>query len=147
MSHACELPSAAPANEKICNLLKETKIIVIVGLSPKEHRDSHIVGKYMQDKGFKVIPVYPREETILGEKVYRSLDEVKADYENVDIVNIFRKAEDTPPIAKKAINNFPNLKSVWLQETIINEEVMSMCEEAGIIGIQDHCIMVEDKRC
>ena len=148
MSYACELPSSAPADEKICKLLKETKTIVIVGLSPKTHRDSNIVGKYLQDKGFKIIPVYPREETILGQKVYRNLDEVKEDYENEAlIVNIFRKAEDTPPIAKKAISNFPNLKAVWLQETIKNEEVMKMCEEAGIMGIEDKCVMVEDKRC
>ena len=147
MSYACELPSSAPADEKICNLLKETKRIVIVGLSPKEHRDSNIVGKYLQDKGFKIIPIYPREEIILGEKVYRNLDEVKADYEDIDIVNIFRKAEDTPPIAKKAISNFPTLKAVWLQETIKNEEVMNLCKEAGIIGIEDKCVMVEDKRC
>ena len=140
---ACELPSAAKANKKLCEILKRAKTIVVVGLSPKEHRASHQVAKYMQQKGYKIIPVYPREEEILGEKVYRSLDEI--DFE-VDIVDIFRKGEDTPPIVEKAVN-LPGIKCIFLQEGVTNEKSKEIAENAGVFYVEDRCLMVEHKRC
>jgi predicted CoA-binding protein len=140
---ACELPSAAKANKKLCEILKTAKTIVVVGLSPKEHRASHQVAKYMQQKGYKIIPVYPREEEILGEKVYRSLDEI--DFE-VDIVDIFRKGEDTPPIVEKAVK-LPGIKCVFLQEGVTNEKSKEIAENAGVFYVEDRCLMVEHKRC
>jgi predicted CoA-binding protein len=116
--YSCELPLAKKADKKICDVLKTSKTIVVVGLSPKPHRASNQVAKYMQEKGYKIIPVYPREDEILGEKVYRSLDEI--DFE-VDIVDIFRKSEDTPPIVEKAVK-LPGVKCVFLQEGIKNEK-------------------------
>jgi predicted CoA-binding protein len=141
--NACELPSANKADKKLCEVLKESKVIVVVGLSPKEHRASHQVAKYMQEKGYKIVPVYPREEKILGEKVYRSLDEI--DFE-VDIVDIFRKSEDTPPIVQKAVK-LPGVKCIFLQEGIKNEESKKIAKEAGIFYVEDKCLMVEHKRC
>ena len=114
MSVACELPSAGKRDEKLCKMLADTKIMAVVGLSPKPHRDSNIVAKYFQDKGVKIIPVYPREETILGEKVYRDLKDIP---EKVDMVVVFRKGEDTPPIAEKAVK---------IKATIINEYFFSI---------------------
>jgi predicted CoA-binding protein len=140
---ACELPSASSANKELCKILKSSKVIVVVGLSPKEHRASNQVAKYMQEKGYKIVPVYPREEFILGEKVYRSLDEI--DFE-VDIVDIFRKGEDTPPIVEKAIK-LPGIKCVFLQEGVKNEKSKEIAQKAGIFYIEDTCIMVEHKRC
>ena len=140
---ACELPSAAKANKKLCEILKRAKTIVVVGLSPKEHRASHQVAKYMQQKGYKIIPVYPREEEILGERVYRSLDEI--DFE-VDIVDIFRKGEDTPPIVEKAVK-LPGIKCVFLQEGVTNEKSKEIAENAGVFYVEDKCLMVEHKRC
>jgi len=140
---ACELPSAAKADKKLCEILKTAKTIVVVGLSPKEHRASHQVAKYMQQKGYKIIPVYPREEEILGEKVYRSLDEI--DFE-VDIVDIFRKGEDTPPIVEKAVK-LPGIKCVFLQEGVTNEKSKEIAENAGVFYVEDKCLMVEHKRC
>jgi predicted CoA-binding protein len=140
---ACELPSASEANKQICDVLKNSKVIVVVGLSPKEHRASNQVARYMQEKGYKIIPVYPREEKILGEKVYRSLDEI--DFE-VDIVDIFRKSEDTPPIVKKAVK-LPGVKCVFLQEGIKNDESKKIADEAGIFYVEDKCLMVEHIRC
>ena len=140
---ACELPSADNANKNICEILKNIKTIAVVGLSPKAHRASNQVAKYMQDKGYKIIPVYPREDEILGEKVYRSLDEI--DFE-VDIVDIFRKSEDTPPIVEKAVK-MPGVKCVFLQEGIKNEESKKTAENAGIFYIEDKCLMVEHIRC
>ncbi|QCT94984.1 CoA-binding protein [Caminibacter mediatlanticus TB-2] len=140
---ACELPSAKKADKKLCEVLKTSKVIVIVGLSPKPHRASHQVAKYLQEKGYKIIPVYPREEKILGERVYRSLDEI--DFE-VDIVDIFRKSEDTPPIVEKAVK-LPGIKCVFLQEGVKNEEAKNIAQKNGIFYVEDKCIMVEHKRC
>jgi predicted CoA-binding protein len=140
---SCELPSAKKADKNLCDLLKNAKTIVVVGLSPKPHRASNQVAKYMQEKGYKIIPVYPREDEILGEKVYRSLDEI--DFE-VDIVDIFRKSEDTPPIVEKAVK-LPGVKCIFLQEGIKNEKSKEIAENAGIFYIEDKCIMVEHMRC
>ena len=140
---SCELPSASNANKKLCDILKKSKVIVVVGLSPKEHRASNQVAKYMQNEGYKIIPVYPREEKILGEKVYRSLDEI--DFE-VDIVDIFRKGEDTPPIVEKAVK-LPGIKCVFLQEGVTNEKSKEIAQNAGVFYIEDKCLMVEHKRC
>ena len=140
--NACELPSAGKKDERLCKMLADTKIMAVVGLSPKEHRDSNIVAKYFQEKGIKIIPVYPREEYILGEKVYRSLDEIP---QKVDMVVVFRKGSDTPPIAKKAVEI--GAKYLWLQETVINDEAIKIATEGGLEAVQDKCSMVEDKRC
>ena len=140
---ACELPGAQKADPKLCEILKNSKTIVVVGLSPKEHRASHQVAKYMQKKGYKRIPVYPREETILGEKVYRSLDEIDFD---VDIVDIFRKSEDTPPIVEKAVK-LPGIKCVFLQEGVVNEKSKEIAKNAGVFYVEDRCLMVEHRRC
>jgi len=140
---SCELPIAKQADENICKILKNAKIIVIVGLSPKPHRASNQVAKYMQEKGYKIIPVYPREDKILGEKVYRSLDEI--DFE-VDIVDIFRKSEDTPEIVEKAVK-LPGVKCIFLQEGIKNEKSKELAKNANIFYVEDKCLMVEHKRC
>jgi len=140
---SCELPSFQKADKNICEVLKTSKIIAVIGLSPKEHRASNQVAKYMQENGYKIIPVYPREETILGEKVYRSLDEI--DFE-VDIVDIFRKSEDTPPIVEKAIK-VPGVKCIFLQEGIKNQKSKEIAQNAGVFYVEDKCIMVEHIRC
>ncbi len=140
---ACELPSKKKANKSICEILKNSKTVVVVGLSPKEHRASNQVAKYMQNEGYKIIPIYPREDKILGEKVYRDLEEI--DFE-VDIVDIFRKSEDTPEIVKKAIN-LKGLKCIFLQEGIKNEISKQIANEANIFYVEDKCIMIEHMRC
>lgn len=140
---ACQLPSSEQAQPELCQLLKESKVIVVVGLSPKPHRASHQVAKYLQEQGYKIVPVYPREEKILGEKVYRSLEEI--DFP-VDIVDIFRKSEDTPPVVEKAVK-VPGVKCIFLQEGIENEEARRIAEEAGKMFYQNDCLMVEHIRC
>ncbi len=142
MSNACELPSARKRDGKLCKMLENTRVMAVVGLSPKEHRDSNIVAKYFQEKGIKIIPIYPREDYILGEKVYRSLDEIP---QKVDMVVVFRKGSDTPPIAKKAVEI--GAKYFWLQETVISEEAMRIATNGGLEAVQDKCTMVEHKRC
>ncbi|NPA55272.1 MAG: CoA-binding protein [Epsilonproteobacteria bacterium] len=142
MNNACELPSIAKKDERLCKMLDDTKTIAIVGLSPKEHRDSNAVARYLQSEGFEIIPVYPREEFILGQKVYRTLDEIP---QKVDMVVVFRKGSDTPPIAHKAAQI--NAKYLWLQEGVVNDETMQIAQEAGITAVQDRCVMIEHKRC
>jgi predicted CoA-binding protein len=96
----------------------------------------------LQSEGFEIIPVYPREEFILGQKVYRTLDEIP---QKVDMVVVFRKGSDTPPIAHKAAQI--NAKYLWLQEGVVNDETMQIAQEAGITAVQDRCVMIEHKRC
>jgi len=140
---ACQLPSAEKPIPELCQILKEAKTIVVVGLSPKPHRASNQVAKYLQEQGYKIVPVYPREEAILGEKVYRSLSEI--DFP-VDIVDIFRKSEDTPPIVEEAVK-LPGVKCIVLQEGIVNEKAKEIAEKAGKFFVQDRCLMVEHIRC
>ena len=140
---ACKLPSKEKANKSICDILKNSKIIVVVGLSPKEHRASNQVAKYMQNEGYKIVPIYPREEEILGEKVYRDLEEI--DF-RVDIVDIFRKSEDTPEVVKKAIN-LKGIKCIFLQEGIKNETSKQIANKANIFYVENKCIMIEHMRC
>ncbi|MEO1942621.1 MAG: CoA-binding protein [Campylobacterales bacterium] len=140
---ACSLPGAEQAKPELCQLLKDAKVIVVVGLSPKSHRASNQVAKYLQEQGYKIVPVYPREEEILGEKVYRSLKEI--DFP-VDIVDIFRKSEDVPPIVEEAIR-LPGVKCIFLQEGIRNELAEQIAKRAGKMFYQDDCLMVEHIRC
>jgi predicted CoA-binding protein len=141
--NACELPNSKNTDKNLCGVLKNAKIIVVVGLSPKEHRASNQVAKYMQENGYKIIPVYPREEKILGERVYRSLDEI--DFE-VDIVDIFRRSEDTPEVVEKAVK-LPGIKCVFLQEGVKNEKSKEIAKGAGVFYVEDRCIMVDHIRC
>ena len=120
-------------------IFKETKTIAIVGLSPKPEKISNRVGKFLKEKGYKIIPIYPKEERILGEKVYRSISEVN---ENIDMVNVFRKSEFIPEIVEEILNR-EDIKTIWLQLGIINNEAMKKAKEKGLNVVQDKCAMVE----
>ncbi len=122
----------------INKLLKYTKTIAVVGLSPKPERASNIVSEYMQSQGYKIIPVYPREEIILGEPVYRNLKDIK---EHVDMVVIFRRSEEVMPVVEEAIKIKP--KAIWMQENIINEEAADIARKNEIDVVMDKCIMKE----
>jgi len=140
---ACQLPFVEQPIPELCKLLNEIEVIAVVGLSPKPHRASHQVAKYLQAQGYKIVPVYPREETILGEKVYRSLEEIPFP---VDIVDIFRKSEETPPIVEQGVK-VPGVKCIFLQEGIINKKAEEIAEKAGKKFYQNRCLMVEHIRC
>ena len=137
----CEFPTVNATNDEIKNILDSNKVIAVVGLSPKEDKDSHKVAKYMQEQGYKIIPIYPKEDTILGEKVYRSLSEVK---QKVDIVNLFRKPAVALDVAQEILKR-DDVKVFWLQKGIVNNEAAKMCEDKGIKVVQNKCIMVEHK--
>lgn len=130
-----------PSDEKIKDLLTQCKTIAVVGLSDKPHRDSYKVAQYLQEHGYRIIPVHPRVKEVLGEKVYKSLSEIP---EKVDLVNVFRKSEETPPVAQESITLKP--KAVWLQLGIVNDEAAKIAAEAGLEFVQDRCIKVEHAR-
>jgi len=137
----CEFPSVNSNKQEIKEIFDSVKTIAVLGLSPDETKDSHRVAKYLQEVGFKIIPVYPKEETILGEKVYRSLAEIPT---NVDMVDIFRKPDALGVIADACISR-GDVKVFWSQKGIVNNEAAKKAQEAGMIVVQSHCSMVEHK--
>jgi uncharacterized protein len=132
------MPQAA-----IRHSLANCKTIAVVGLSPKPHRDSFRVAKYMQDHGFRIVPINPNAHEVLGEKAYASLTEA-AQHERIDMVNCFRNSEDIPPIAAEAIAI--GAKSLWLQIGVVNNAAAKAAQTAGLAVIQDKCLMVEYAR-
>ena len=117
--------------------------IAVVGLSPKPHRDSYRVAKYMQDHGCRIVPINPNATEVLGEKAYASLTEA-AMHERIDMVNCFRNSEDIPPIAAEAIAI--GAKSLWLQMGVVNDVAAQQAQAAGLTVVQDKCLMVEHRQ-
>ncbi len=123
--------------------LADCKTIAVVGLSPKPQRDSFRVAKYMQDHGFRIVPINPNAPEVLGEKAYASLTEA-AQHERIDMVNCFRNAEDIPPIAAEA--SAIGAKSLWLQIGVVNHAAAKQATDAGLVVVQDLCLMVEHRQ-
>jgi hypothetical protein len=127
--------------QQIEDLLTTSRTIAVVGLSPKKNRPSNMVGRYLIDAGFEVIPVNPAQSEILGSVCYPDLAAIP---DKVDIVNIFRKADDVPPIVELAIVS--GVRAVWMQQGIINETAATHARNSGLICIMDLCIKVEHAR-
>lgn len=127
--------------EEIGKILKEYKTIAVVGLSPKEGRPSHQVAKYLKSRGYKIIPVNPNATEIFGKKCYPDLKSIP---ERIDIVDIFRRSEDVPPIVDEAIAI--GIRVVWMQEGIINDEAAERARKAGLEVVMDRCILKEHMR-
>jgi uncharacterized protein len=127
-------------------LIQQYRHIAIVGLSVDQYRPSHFVAIYMQAEGYDIIPINPRYagETILGKRVYASLTEARDAGELIEIVDIFRKAEDTLPIVDEAAHI--GAKVVWLQLGITNPETEEKAHENGLVFVQDRCIKMEHGR-
>ncbi|PYU72333.1 MAG: CoA-binding protein [Acidobacteria bacterium] len=136
------LPGGAEAGaDAILELLKKCKTIAVVGLSSNPMRPSHGVTEYMQGVGYRIIPVNPNETEVLGEKSYARLEDVP---EKIDIVNVFRRAEEVPPVVASAIRI--GAKVVWMQLGIENQEAVEMARAAGLVAIENACILVEHRR-
>ncbi len=112
--------------------------IAVVGFSPKPHRPSHMVGRYLMDAGFVVYPVNPGVNEILGRKSYPDLASIE---ERIDIVDVFRRSADVLPIAEAAVAI--GAKVLWLQQGIINEEAEKLAREAGLKVVMDRCLQVD----
>jgi predicted CoA-binding protein len=130
-------------DREIEDIVKGAKTIAVVGLSPKADRPSFRVASYLQSQGYRIIPVRPGVETILGEKAYPSLSDIPSDVV-IDVVDIFRKSEDVPPVVEEAIKR--NAETVWMQEGIINEEAAQKAEAAGLKVVMDRCMLKEHRR-
>ena len=126
---------------KIREIFENVKTIAIIGLSPNEQKPSFKVASYLQKQGFKIVPIYPKEKSILNEKVYRSLSEVPF---KIDMVDMFRKAEFADTLVDE-IKQRDDIKVLWLQKGIINDQACKRAEEFGLEVIQDRCTMIEHK--
>jgi uncharacterized protein len=122
-------------------ILKENHVIAVVGLSADWYRPSYFAAKYMQEHGYRVIPVNPKYDSILGEKCYRSLRDIP---ERVEIVDIFRKTEDVMPIADDAIAI--RAKVLWQQIGVRNEGAAAKARAAGLEAVLDRCVKIEHGR-
>ncbi|WP_345973423.1 CoA-binding protein [Sulfurimonas diazotrophicus] len=137
----CEFPTVNANNDEIKAMFEATKTIAVLGLSPDESKDSHRVAKYLKEAGYKIVPVYPKEEEILGEKVYRSLAEIPFP---VDMVDIFRKPAALDAVADACIAR-GDVKFFWAQKGIVNNAAAEKAEQAGMKVVQNHCTMVEHR--
>ena len=127
---------------RIAHILKHCRTIAVVGLSPKPHRASFDVARYMQAAGYRIIPVNPNATEVLGEKAYATLLDA-ARHEKIDLVNCFRNSEDIPPIVDDAI--VIAAKAVWMQLGIQNPTAANKAETAGLLVVQDHCIKIDHR--
>jgi len=122
-------------------ILNNYHIIAMVGLSPDPNRPSHRVAKYLINHGYKVIPVNPDTQEILGIRSYSDMSSIP---EPIEIVDIFRRSEEVMPIVDEAIKI--GAKVVWMQEGVINEEAALRAQDAGLLVVMDRCMLKEHKR-
>ncbi len=137
----CEFPTVNATNDEIKSIFDEVRTIAVLGLSPDSTKDSYRVAEYLKNEGYTIIPIYPKEETILGEKVYRSLADIPF---AVDMVNIFRKPDALGPIAEACAER-GDVKVFWAQKGIVNNEAAEYAKNAGMKVVQNHCSMVEHR--
>lgn len=129
--------------DPLLDMFRGLKTIAVVGLSPKPDRASFRVTSYMQKAGYRIIPIRPGGGKILGETCYDSLADLPEGLK-IDLVDVFRRSEDTPPIAQAAVAI--GARGFWLQSGILNDQAMALVRAAGLVGVQDRCLMVEHRR-
>jgi predicted CoA-binding protein len=132
-----------PEDRELQALLGDARTIAVVGLSSRPDRPSLDVARYLQEHGYRIVPVNPNETEVLGQPAYPSLLELPDDLE-VDVVDVFRRAEDTPEIARQAVRI--GAKALWLQSGIVNEEAYRIASDAGLDVIMGVCIRTTRKR-
>jgi len=122
-------------------ILRECRTVAVVGLSPEWHRPSHFAAKYLQEHGYRVIPVNPRTDKILGERCYASLLEIP---ERVDMVDVFRRSADVLPIAQQAVQI--KARCLWQQIGVVNLEADKLARASGLDSVMDRCVKIEHAR-
>ena len=132
-----------PADRELRALLGAARTIAVVGLSSKTWRPSNEVASYLRAKGYRIVPVNPNETEALGERSYPSLRDIPEGVP-IDIVDVFRRAEETPAVARDAVTI--GAKALWLQEGIVNDEAGRIAAEAGLAVVMGVCIKVERER-
>lgn len=131
------------SDDAIRRILDATRTIAVVGLSSKPDRPSHDVAAYLQRAGYRIVPVNPRETEVLGEPAYATLRDIPADLP-IDLVDVFRRAEETPEVAREAVAI--GARTLWLQLGIANDEARAIAEDAGLTVIMDRCLKVDHRR-
>jgi predicted CoA-binding protein len=138
------------SQNEIEEILTKYKTVAVVGLSREPEKDSHRVSAYLKKKGFRIIPVNPFANEILGEKSYKSLLDIPPEIQKtIEIVDVFRPAKYMPPIVAQTVKlkqKFGKPCVVWMQLGIVNEEAADMARKAGLTVVMDKCIMVEHRR-
>jgi predicted CoA-binding protein len=132
-----------PDDRELRALLGDARVVAVVGLSSKPDRPSNSVASFLQRHGYRVVPVNPNETEVLGERAYASLLDLPADL-HVDVVDVFRRAEETPEVARHAVAI--GAGALWLQEGIVNEEAYRIASEAGLDVVMGVCIRQEYAR-
>ncbi|MBS7807013.1 CoA-binding protein [Variovorax sp. PCZ-1] len=122
-------------------ILKSCRTVAVVGLSAEWHRPSFFAAKYMQEHGYRIIPVNPKYPEILGEKSYASLLDIP---HAVDMVDVFRKQEDVMPIAEQAVK--VGAKCLWQQLGVMNQEAHALAESKGMLSVMNRCVKIEHAR-
>ena len=137
----CEMPNINSNKDEIKQILEDTKTIAIIGCSPNTEKASNRVAKYLQDVGYKIIPIYPKEEEILGEKVYKSLEDVPSEIK-IDMVDIFRKSKVIASVIDEVLKR-KDVKCVWTQLGLVNNEAAQKARHAGLQVVQNYCTKIE----
>jgi len=125
-------------SDPIREILEKYKTLAVVGLSSNTARPSYGVSAYMKSHGYRIIPVNPNEQSVLGEKAYAALDDVP---EAIEVVVIFRRSEFVPEVIEAALRR--QAKALWMQEGVIHEEAAARARDAGVFVVQDRCILKE----
>lgn len=126
-----------PSDDELRSILLAARAIAVVGLSSKPDRPSHEVALFLQEQGYRIVPVNPSETDVLDERAYPSLLDVPVEIP-IEIVDVFRRAEETPGVAEQAVRR--GAKVLWLQQGIVNEDARRIAEEAGLTVIMGVCI-------
>ena len=134
-----------PDDERLTRLLRETRTIAMVGASIKHVRASNRVGRYMAEQGYRIIPVNPGHagKMLFGKPIVASLDDIDGP---VDMLNIFRRSDQIPPVVEHGLRALDGLKSVWMQLGLENADARAMAEEAGKEVVENRCLYIEYKR-
>jgi predicted CoA-binding protein len=138
-----EVTAEGPSEQELRSILGEAKTIAVVGLSSNPERDSHSVAEYLQRKGYRIVPVNPNETEVLGERAYPALRDIPPEI-HVDVVDVFRRAEYTPDVARDAVAI--GAKVLWLQSGIVNDEARRIGSEGGLDVVMDMCIRTISRR-
>jgi predicted CoA-binding protein len=141
MSDVCEMPLHNASPDEVRRLLTAAHTIAVVGLSDKPDRDSYHVAAYLQEHGYRIVPVNPTVASVLGERSYPRLEDVP---EKIDIVDIFRRPDAVPPIVESAIA--VGTGAVWMQLGIVHNAAADRARAAGLTVVMNKCLLIEHRR-
>ncbi|MBW1720683.1 MAG: CoA-binding protein [Deltaproteobacteria bacterium] len=137
----CEIPDCNPPSEEIREILLRCRSIAVMGLSPKEKRDSHRVAKYLLSQGYDIIPVNPGQKEILGRPCYRSLRDIPF---RVDMADLFLNPSRVPPVVEEAIE--AGISVIWMQIGIVHNEAARKARDSGLTVVMNKCTMQEHRK-